>query len=161
MTAEALQTSILLPWTNSSHGTQRYRRTVWRISGKAKRQSPILIVSTVILIFWLTSYCVGTADSITVSRSPVPTPTPTGTFVMPTPNQANNAISNCNKAAQAKDGEFCSVSLFQWCVKGKWTNMLLQLFAEHNKISTTQLYAWNSVLDNGKACDTAFWKDYW
>jgi hypothetical protein len=61
--------------------------------------------------FWKDqAYCVGTSDSISISRSAAPTPTPTATFVMPTPNQANNAVSNCNRAAQAQDGDYCSVS---------------------------------------------------
>lgn len=28
----------------------------------------------------------------------------------PTPNQPNNALSNCNKAAQASEGDYCYVS---------------------------------------------------
>jgi len=94
--------------------------------------------------FWKgQAYCVGTSDSISVSRSAAPTPTPTSGLVIPTPNQANNAVNNCNKVAQALSGDYCS------------------LFAERNGISLTQLYAWNRVLDNGSACGSAFWKDYW
>lgn len=94
--------------------------------------------------FWLGSaYCIGTSDSITVSRSAAPpSPTPTA-FVIPSPNQPNNAVDNCNKVAQAQEGDWCS------------------LFAERNGISSTQLYAWNAALDNGNGCGTSFWKDYW
>ncbi|KAI1555766.1 LysM domain-containing protein, partial [Pyrenophora tritici-repentis] len=35
------------------------------------------------------------------------------------------------------------------------------LFAERNKITITQLYAWNRLLENGDACGSSFWKDYW
>ncbi|KAH9873588.1 hypothetical protein IAQ61_004212 [Plenodomus lingam] len=61
--------------------------------------------------FWLGSaYCIGTSDSITVSRSAAPpSPTPTA-FVIPSPNQPNNAVDNCNKVAQAQEGDWCSVS---------------------------------------------------
>ncbi|CAN9364373.1 unnamed protein product [Alternaria sp. RS040] len=94
--------------------------------------------------FWQGSaYCVGTSDSISVSRSALPpSPTPSA-FVIPSPNQANNAIKECNKVAQAQEGDWCA------------------LFAERNGISDAQLYAWNAVLDNGNACGSSFWKDYW
>jgi hypothetical protein len=61
--------------------------------------------------FWLGSaYCVGTSDSISVSRSAAaPLPTPSA-FVIPTPNQPNNAVGNCNKVAQAQEGDYCSVN---------------------------------------------------
>ncbi|CAO2650794.1 Nn.00g020860.m01.CDS01 [Neocucurbitaria sp. VM-36] len=94
--------------------------------------------------FWLDqAYCVGTSDSISVSRSAPPAPTPTSSLVIPTPNQPNNAVSNCNKVAQALEGDYCS------------------LFAERNGITATQLYAWNRALDNGDGCGSSFWKDYW
>ncbi|CAN9387616.1 unnamed protein product [Alternaria alternata] len=94
--------------------------------------------------FWQGSaYCVGTSNSISVSRSALPpSPTPSA-FVIPSPNQANNAIKECNKVAQAQEGDWCA------------------LFAERNGISDAQLYAWNAVLDNGNACGSSFWKDYW
>ncbi|KAH9866826.1 hypothetical protein J1614_008519 [Plenodomus biglobosus] len=60
--------------------------------------------------FWRDqAYCVGTSDSITISRSAQPTPTPTSGFVVPTPNQPNNVVSNCNKVAQALEGDYCYV----------------------------------------------------
>lgn len=60
--------------------------------------------------FWQGSaYCVGTSDSISVSRSALPpSPTPSA-FVIPSPNQANNAIKECNKVAQAQEGDWCAV----------------------------------------------------
>lgn len=57
------------------------------------------------------AYCVGTADTVTVTRissTPAPTPTP---ITVPTPNQPNNAVSNCNKFDQAIEGDYCSVSV--------------------------------------------------
>jgi len=94
--------------------------------------------------FWKNqAYCVGTSGSISVSRSAPPTPTPTSGLIIPSPNQPNNAVSNCNKVAQALSGDYCA------------------LFAQRNGITTTQLYAWNRVLDNGNACGSSFWKDYW
>ncbi|KAF2126083.1 carbohydrate-binding module family 50 protein [Dothidotthia symphoricarpi CBS 119687] len=94
--------------------------------------------------FWKDqAYCVGTSDSISISRSAQPTPTPTSGLVVPTPNQPNNVVSDCNKVAQALEGDYC------------------YLFAERNGITTTQLYAWNRVLENGDACGSSFWKDYW
>jgi hypothetical protein len=56
---------------------------------------------------------VGTADSISVTRSAQPTPTPTSGLVIPTPNQANNVVSSCNKVAQALEGDYCYVSRTQ------------------------------------------------
>lgn len=36
------------------------------------------------------------------------------------------------------------------------------IFAEHNGITTVNLYAWNKVLgSNGAACDAAFWSGYY
>ncbi|KAF1947370.1 hypothetical protein EJ02DRAFT_440227 [Clathrospora elynae] len=74
---------------------------------------------------------------ITLSQSspaPVPTPTP---FVITIPNQPNNAVSNYNKAAQTLEGDYCL------------------LFAERNAITSVQLYAWNSALDDGNACNSS------
>jgi len=98
-------------------------------------------------------YCVGvgSASSTTTSSvsrttsSTTSTPTPTPTLVViPTPNQAGNAIATCNKFAQALDGDWCA------------------LFAERNVVTLPNLYAWNSVLGaDGSGCGTSFWKDYW
>ncbi|KAF2856399.1 carbohydrate-binding module family 50 protein [Plenodomus tracheiphilus IPT5] len=55
----------------------------------------------------------------------------------------SSSIANCKKVAQALEGDYC------------------YLFAERNGITTTQLYAWNRVLENGDACGSSFWKDYW
>jgi LysM repeat protein len=62
--------------------------------------------------FWLNeAYCVGTTDTVSQTRSSTSAPTTTTSSVpVPTPNQANNAVSNCNKFAQAQDGDYCSVS---------------------------------------------------
>ncbi|KAI0202237.1 hypothetical protein F4808DRAFT_468789 [Astrocystis sublimbata] len=103
--------------------------------------------------FWLGyAYCVGTTDSVTTTRIPT-TPTSTTTTTSsppaaptgpPDPHQDNNAVSNCNKFAQAMDGDYCF------------------LFADRNGISTAQLFAWNAVLgSDGSGCDSMFWKDYW
>ena len=60
--------------------------------------------------FWKNqAYCVGTSGSISVSRSAPPTPTPTSGLIIPSPNQPNNAVSNCNKVAQALSGDYCAV----------------------------------------------------
>lgn len=112
--------------------------------------------------FWLgQAYCVGTSDSISVSRSTPPAPTPTSSLVIPTPNQPNNAVSNCNKFAQALEGDYCLVIYLEAIIQKTLTNVSWQLFAERNAITTTQLYAWNQVLDNGDGCGSSFWKDYW
>ena len=56
------------------------------------------------------AYCVGTADTVTVTRiAATPAPTPTR-MIIPTPNQPNNAVSNCNRFDQAIEGDFCVVS---------------------------------------------------
>lgn len=56
-------------------------------------------------------YCVGTTDATVTTRSISSTPTSTNPSVAaPTPNQPNNAISNCNRYAAAQAGDYCSVS---------------------------------------------------
>lgn len=64
--------------------------------------------------FWAGyAYCVGTADTVMQTRSPTSSPTPTSSAVpVPTPNQPNNAVSNCNKYAQAQSDDYCSVCFF-------------------------------------------------
>jgi hypothetical protein len=43
-----------------------------------------------------------------MSRSASLAPTPT-TFVILSPNQANNVVDNYNKVSQAQEGDYCSV----------------------------------------------------
>ncbi|CAI4218948.1 unnamed protein product [Parascedosporium putredinis] len=93
------------------------------------------------------AYCVavesGTKRTVpsTSTTSPPATTTPPKA---PEPHQAGNAISTCNKYAQAKPGD--------WCSK----------FADDNKISTSNLYAWNMALGkDGSNCGTRFWASYW
>ncbi|KAL8772227.1 MAG: hypothetical protein Q9203_001365 [Teloschistes exilis] len=96
--------------------------------------------------FWLGyDYCVSTTTMTTTRSSINPPPTSTSSAVpAPTPNQAGNAISNCNKYAQTQDGDYCS------------------LFATRNGITTANLYAWNSVVgSDGSGCDTSFWLGYY
>lgn len=95
--------------------------------------------------FWLGyDYCVHTSDT-TTTRSTSSVPTSTQSSVpAPTPNQAGNAISNCNKYAAAQSGDYCS------------------LFATRNGVSDANLYAWNAVLGaDGKGCDSSFWAGYY
>ncbi|KAF8252101.1 LysM domain-containing protein [Wilcoxina mikolae CBS 423.85] len=97
--------------------------------------------------FWLGyAYCVGTSDTIfsTRSSSPAAPSASVSQVPVPTPTQPNNIISNCNKYAQAKSGDYC------------------YLFAQNNGITTAQLYAWNSVLgSDGSGCANSFWLGYW
>ncbi|CAF9933065.1 MAG: hypothetical protein HETSPECPRED_008521 [Heterodermia speciosa] len=96
--------------------------------------------------FWLGyDYCVSIVTMTTTRSSINPAPTSTKSAVpVPTPNQAGNAISNCNKYAQTQSGDYCS------------------LFATRNGITSTNLYAWNSVLgSDGSGCDTNFWLGYY
>ncbi|KAL9029149.1 MAG: hypothetical protein Q9196_002579, partial [Gyalolechia fulgens] len=60
--------------------------------------------------FWLGyDYCVGIASASTTRSSSSQGPTSTMASVpAPTPNQAGNAISNCNKYAAAQAGDYCS-----------------------------------------------------
>ncbi len=64
--------------------------------------------------FWIGyAYCVGVPNTVALTRSPSSSPTPTSSGVpAPTPNQANNAVSNCNKYAAAQSGDYCSVRMF-------------------------------------------------
>ncbi|KAG9799438.1 Six-hairpin glycosidase, partial [Aureobasidium melanogenum] len=56
------------------------------------------------------AYCIGTTDTASVTRIlTTASPTTTRTVNTPTPIQANNAVSNCNKFAAAKDGDYCSL----------------------------------------------------
>ncbi|MCJ1250760.1 hypothetical protein MMC30_007988 [Trapelia coarctata] len=95
------------------------------------------------------AYCVGTTD-----QNPAPSPTSTLTSsspssspsapAVPSPTQANSIAANCNKYAQAASGDYCYA------------------FATTNGISTTNLYAWNSVLGSlGENCNTSFWSGYY
>ncbi|KAH8901682.1 hypothetical protein GQ53DRAFT_851663 [Thozetella sp. PMI_491] len=98
--------------------------------------------------FWADyAYCVGTTDTVSITRSAPPTSTssaPGSTVTAPDPHQDNNAVSNCNKFAQAQTGDYC------------------YLFAQNNGITTDQLYAWNAVLgSDGSGCGTEFWAGYW
>ncbi|KAI3331384.1 hypothetical protein F4824DRAFT_294880 [Ustulina deusta] len=100
--------------------------------------------------FWADyAYCVGTTDTISSTRStPAATTTTTSaaspSITAPDPHQDNNAVSNCNKYAQVKDGDYCYI------------------FAQNNGITTEQLYSWNAVLgSDGSGCDTSFWLGYW
>lgn len=64
------------------------------------------------------AYCVGTTDTVSQTRSSDAPPSSTSSGVQaPTPTQANNAVSNCNKYSQAQSGDYCSVSksLVQMC----------------------------------------------
>lgn len=79
--------------------------------------------------FWLgEAYCIGTTDT-TATRSSIPAPSSTSSGITaPTPNQANNAVSNCNKYAQTQSGDYCSVSaLAHGCLERP--GQLLTLFA--------------------------------
>lgn len=92
------------------------------------------------------AYCVGITDSTPFTTTPASitsTPTSTGSSI-PDPHQDSNAVSNCNKYAQAQDGDGCEV------------------FAERNGVTTAQLYAWNTALgSDGSGCASSFWTPYW
>ncbi|KAI9642412.1 hypothetical protein NHQ30_009217 [Ciborinia camelliae] len=91
--------------------------------------------------FWLgQAYCVGISGTTT---TPTSATTTTATSV-PSPTQEGNAVTNCNKYAQAKDGDSCDI------------------FAERNNVSLQQLYTWNLVLkSDGSGCAGSFWAIYW
>jgi hypothetical protein len=62
--------------------------------------------------FWKDqAYSVGTADSISVTRSTQLILTPASGLFIPSPNQANDAVNNCNKVAQALEDDYCYVRL--------------------------------------------------
>lgn len=99
--------------------------------------------------FWADyAYCVGTIDTISLTRSSNiasgGSTSSTSSLPISTPNQPNNAISNCNRFAASQSGD--------WCGK----------FAERNGILLTQLYAWNAVLGaDGNGCTSNFWAGYY
>ena len=86
--------------------------------------------------FWGdTFYCVGVSPNYVAP----PKPSPTGAAPAPGPTQSG-IISTCNKYLMANAGGSCPV------------------FANRAGISTSQLYAWNSVLgNNGQNCASSFW----
>lgn len=87
--------------------------------------------------FWgNTYYCVGVSPNYPAST---PKPTTTGAAPAPGPTQSG-IISTCSKYLMANSGGSCPV------------------FAQRAGISTSQLYAWNSVLGkNGENCASQFW----
>ena len=96
------------------------------------------------------AYCVGTKSNSPTrsSSSQATTKPPTSTSsspAVPSPTQANNIISSCNKYAKALD-----------------TNDNCADFAKRNGITTANLYSWNAVLgSNGQNCQTQFWAKYY
>lgn len=90
-------------------------------------------------------YCIAAptpTNSVSSSTSTSSSPTSTNT-PPPSPTQSGIA-SNCNKYAEAQSGEYCS------------------LFAQEHDVSTSNLYAWNTVLGtNGANCDTQFFLGYY
>ena len=102
---------------------------------------------------WATyAYCIGTTNanpapsptSTATTTSTSPTSSPTGGSAIPSPTQVNSIAAKCNKYAQAASGSSCSA------------------FAATNGVSTTNLYAWNSVLGGlGQNCNTQFWSGYY
>ncbi|KAK4186732.1 hypothetical protein QBC35DRAFT_452972 [Podospora australis] len=100
--------------------------------------------------FWLNqAYCVGVSGSTptptsTTGASSATTKSAGGGVAAPTPNQAGNAVANCNRYAQAQSGDWCA------------------LFATRNSVALGDLYKWNTVLKaDGSGCDTFFWGTYW
>lgn len=99
---------------------------------------------------WATyAYCIGTTNqnpapsSTSTTTSTSPTSSTSGVAV-PSPTQVNSIAAKCNKYAQAASGSYCSA------------------FATTNRISTTDLYSWNSVLGSlGENCNTQFWSGYY
>lgn len=87
--------------------------------------------------FWgNTYYCVGVSPNYPTSTAK---PTTTGAAPAPGPTQSG-IISTCSKYLMANPGGSCPV------------------FAQRAGISTSQLYAWNSVLgNNGQNCASQFW----
>lgn len=81
-------------------------------------------------------YCVSTMSMTTTRSSINPPPTSTQSAVpVPTPNQAGNAISNCNKYAQTQDGDYCYVShslLFVSLSSSSISLLLYPPFASHS-----------------------------
>ena len=84
--------------------------------------------------FWANYYyCVG---------APVSSPTSTSRVSAPLPTQSGVA-TNCNRYAKAVEGDTCYG------------------FAKEHGITTTDLYAWNTVLGtNGAKCDTELFVNY-
>ena len=79
------------------------------------------------------AYCVGVSSG--GGGEPIPAPEP---------NQPGNAISTCNKYAQAQDGDWCAA------------------FADRHGLDYASFYSWNSVLgENGANCGGSFWAGNW
>ncbi|KAI5866007.1 LysM domain-containing protein [Durotheca rogersii] len=91
------------------------------------------------------AYCVGVSGGASSTSSTITTPPTTTPTKVPIPDPHQDGIvENCNKFAQAQDGDWCA------------------LFAERHSISPDDLYLWNTVLGSGGAnCNTMFWKDTW
>ena len=94
-------------------------------------------------------YCVGVpaiaVTTTTTTTVVVVTVTPGSktTSAVPSPTQTG-ITTKCDRFKQAVTGDYCFI------------------FAENNNISTTNLYAWNTVLGAGGAnCGTEFWNGYW
>jgi LysM repeat protein len=86
-----------------------------------------------------TYYCVGAPTSTATTTTTTTTPTPT-TTASPAPSPTQSGIvSNCDKYAEAKSGDYCSQ------------------FASENNITTAELYEWNTILgSDGSQCNTEF-----
>ncbi|GJC83778.1 lysM domain-containing protein ARB_00327 [Colletotrichum liriopes] len=81
------------------------------------------------------AYCVGVSSAATptttssATQSSTTLPTSTNTPVpAPEPNQAGNAVANCNKYAEAQSGDWCAA------------------FIERNGLNAANFYSWNTVL---------------
>ena len=90
------------------------------------------------------AYCIATSN-YDPSRTALPAASSTTqAATLSSPTQINSIISSCNKYALAQSGDYCSK------------------FAEDNGISTSDLYAWNTVLgSDGVNCNTAFFANYY
>ncbi|KAI2465892.1 hypothetical protein F4781DRAFT_374999 [Annulohypoxylon bovei var. microspora] len=89
-------------------------------------------------------YCVGVSGSSTTTTPTSTVQTSTSTVVTAPGATQTGIVSNCNKFAEATPGQGC----FD--------------FAAANGITTTQLYAWNTVLGpNGANCGTMLWGNEW
>ncbi|KAI8231929.1 LysM domain-containing protein [Colletotrichum sp. SAR 10_86] len=96
------------------------------------------------------AYCVGTDSSggsepVTTTLSSAAASTPTnGPVAAPEPNQAGNAVTSCNKYAQAQSGDWCAA------------------FVERHSLAAADFYSWNTVLGStGENCGGSFWAEYW
>ncbi|KAI8315298.1 hypothetical protein K4K61_002332 [Colletotrichum sp. SAR11_59] len=96
------------------------------------------------------AYCVGTDSSggsepVTTTLSSAAASTPSnGPVTAPEPNQAGNAVTSCNKYAQARSGDWCAA------------------FVERHSLAAADFYSWNTVLGStGENCGGSFWAEYW